>query len=181
MQTETDQIFRFKYDTELRAGCNYTAQHKGTLILGNRYHAQARLTPKVQFVWLVWVLCIPHYPGTGTVGSGVLQHYTVAYWRDREEGQSCFSTVWSNWAKCECAQRHTRLLCALSVTRVMPWFGILSSQSVTAAWKTLAMIAPVWDLESGRICTTTFTTSQAFVCQHRLTFECFIQRSGWFL
>ena len=30
--------------------------YKGALTLGNRYQVQARLTPAVQFVWLVWAL-----------------------------------------------------------------------------------------------------------------------------
>lgn len=35
----------------------FDKRFKGALTLGNPYCAQARLTPKIQFVWQVWALC----------------------------------------------------------------------------------------------------------------------------
>lgn len=63
---------------------------KGTLTLANPYNAQACLTPKVQFVWLLWVLCT------------VLKHSSISW-------------PWHSWTRCasaryvcSCASTHER-------------------------------------------------------------------------
>ncbi len=55
---------------------------QGTLTLGN---AKARLTPEVQYVWLVRALCslssMACFLGPGTDGRGGLRHSTEAHER----------------------------------------------------------------------------------------------------
>lgn len=59
---------------------NATVFHVGVLTPDNPCHAQARLTPEAQFIWLVWALCT------------VLEHGTIPW-------------PWHSWKRCTLAEQ----------------------------------------------------------------------------